>query len=271
MNNVLIHNRKTLKIINNLLRTEFCVNEDLHDLNNFDLLKNEWLVNVFKEKITIDDLIKFTRKNFQYVELYHSCGPSSLKPYYLKGIEPLNILRIEEELTLLLQRIISKSPETLKLGFEKARKFISNMYWRHEICLHTDKRLAVEEMGFSSFGGEYVVYIIRNIPNGEIKDEIMELLSTKTIPTLFTIRLPLEKLSNRDIQYYLEHLICIWIEIYLLKRMKFEDCSFNDCTHKQKNIIDPNFIFRHEHPRSWLEIVKSFYCDICKKTISSKV
>ncbi|ARM35518.1 hypothetical protein B0B39_18460 (plasmid) [Legionella longbeachae] len=267
MNNVLIHNRKTLKIINNLLRTEFCVNADLEDLDNFALLKNEWLVNIFKEKISIADLIQFTRRNFRYVELYHSCGPSSLKPYYSNGIEPLNISRIEEELTSLLYGVIFRSPETLKLGFEKARKFISNMYWRHEICLHTDKRRAIDEVGFSSFGGEYVAYIISEIPQGEIKDEILEILSNKLIPTLFTVRLPLEKLSNRDIQSYLDHLICIWIEIYVLKRFKFEDCSYNDCTHNQKNTIESNFIYRHEHPRSWLGIRKPFYCDICKKSI----
>ncbi|MCL9684196.1 hypothetical protein, partial [Legionella maioricensis] len=161
-------------------------------------------------------------------------------------------------------------PHAFKIGLEKARAFIKEMDWRDEICFHTDKRRAIEQIGYSSFGGEYVVYIVRHIPSQMLKTKIHNILIHCGIPTLLTIRMPLEKLSDKDLRSYLNHFICIWIEIYLLKRFKFEDCSHNPITHNSKSIVIPSYIYRHEHPRSWLEARKPFYCDKCSRVIPKK-
>ncbi|MCL9684557.1 hypothetical protein, partial [Legionella maioricensis] len=110
MNNILIHDKKTIKLIDGLLRSEFTINSNLPHLSDFSLLKDEWLTHIFIENITVSELLKFIRNKFKYVELYHSCAPSSLLPYYTHGLETLNVARIEKELASLLKEAITIDP-----------------------------------------------------------------------------------------------------------------------------------------------------------------
>ena len=265
---VLKHDKRVLLVINRLLRRNFNVSCNPGELNDFCLLNDSWLGKVIQD-VTVSDLLNFFRNYFDVVQFYHGCGPKNLKPYYVEGIDKLNISRIETQLTYLLRNEISQEEQDLlKVGFKEARAFIEDMYGRDRICLHTDKRQAIEASKFSHIGGEYISYIVSKMPSSPLKCKISHFLANKNIPTLLIVHIPLVDLTNKDLISFLNHLICIWVEIYVLKRFEFQECSYNTISYNSQIAIKPIYIYRHEHPRVWLKDRAPFYCDICHRTIS---
>ncbi len=267
MDRILKYDKKTIKLIDKLIRHEFEIKSNSSEQYDFSILKDSWLGNVI-HNTTVDNLLSFFRRHFDLVELYHSCGPSSLRPYYNIGMENLNVNRIEDELKCLLNHELTSEENTLfENGLINSRKFIKNMGWRGEICFHTDKRTALEQSGFSSFGGEYVQYILCQISSKILVKKIADFLARKRIPTLFTVRIPLDRFSNEALISYLHNVISIWIEVHVLKSYEFDYFSFNSTTHNSQKPIKPLYIHRHEHPTEWFDDGERIYCDKCKHSI----
>ncbi|WP_149865272.1 hypothetical protein [Legionella saoudiensis] len=183
-------------------------------------------------------------------------------------MENLSVNRIEDELKCLLKHELTSEENTLfENGLINARKFIQNMGRRGDICFHTDKRTALEQSGFSSFGGEYVQYILYEISSKILVKKISDFLARKRIPTLFSVRVPLDSFSNEALISYLHNVISIWVEVHVLKNYEFDYFSFNGRTHNSQTPIKPEYIHRHEHPAAWLEVGERIYCDKCKHSI----
>jgi len=269
------HHREMLPYFNEILKSHFKLKNDI-DKNNYNCSEADlaWLEQIFIISPNDDVLLEIITDNFSHIELYHTCSPKKLIPYYESGIQLLEATRIEEEFKELVQSQISGYKcQDITNAIDKSRNFYANtrqISSGNNICFHFDKRHALQQPSFSFYGGEYMCYIIRHYSDKKIEKQLIKHCKALGIPTLLTIRLPLDKeIRNKDgLMSYIRTILVQWASRYIYKQHLKEEVNYICSTTYNLNYnVDSKFICRHEHPRQFCINRSEFYCDKCKKKI----
>ncbi len=206
----------------------------------------------------------------------------SLKAYYEIGIELLNTERIEQEFISLVKSKISEyrnQDQDIKKAINRTKDFNEEIRQKtsgNNVCLHFDKRHALTQPGFCFYGGEYMCYIIRHYPNKQIEQHLIDICKTIGIPTLFTVRFPLDNeiMNTSSFMSYIKTLLVYWASRYIYKQHLSGNvnyvCTTTFILFIFHDMIAPKYIHRHEHPRKFCNNIDEFYCDRCKKKIIRK-
>lgn len=178
----------------------------------YTLRRNKIKPNVFDPKFFLNAIVhKNNTKSFltnfsnsianhwSNITVYHACRVNHIDDYYKKGITPPTI----ESLDKLVHQTLSPFVETdmmselfkiLKLYYDKTDEKVFVAMDKHHLLLHCNHHLA--------YGSEYLLSAIMLLPKFGINVEpILVSLekSIETIPTLFECELPINNLSEEDI------------------------------------------------------------------------
>ncbi|PKL15183.1 MAG: hypothetical protein CVV49_21805 [Spirochaetae bacterium HGW-Spirochaetae-5] len=217
------------------------------------------LAELLQEPIFLSIMNSFWDK-FQYIEVYHASKPDDPQIIHQQGLLLRDHLYLLKKFRDLFINDVHKINEN---DLENSLQLMDTKTEENCINVVIDYRHIIEMANhYLIFGSEFIQGLVIHLPN--FRDELIDVLLERGIPTLFKIHLPLSYLTNKDKAYLFQKIISEFKEV---KNNNYSRSCYSFHTFTFEREIPYNYIVSHFHPNN---IVNSHFSNYGPRIFKSK-
>jgi|688.fasta_scaffold128254_2 hypothetical protein len=191
---------------------------------------------------TPESMVQAVREIYDHLTVFHAARPQSVEAYYREGLQ----LADHQKLTATAEAIFlsGEFPEIDGSAFQTAVQGITGIDNRR-VYVTLDERESIHGSGhYLCYGSEYLIKLAASLSRNCIRD-YRQVLKRFGRPTIFTISLPINRISESDILQF-GTLLRSWLPRIRAGRRSPEV----DFTFTLRMALSGNCVLAHEHPHT---------------------